>query len=159
MASDAAFYPYGSGRDEGPPDPVDERFHPGAAEVEDAQGRTGIETYLLERTGGDWVLRSQLLDAPPRLIARVSRARLPADPLDAAVELLVDLWTLRQPGRLRFVRGLQAGQLGAPRWRRIVARLPVRPALEDALRGEGHAVRTRAGPIGTTEHVLLLRRA
>ena len=155
----AAFYPYGSIRDEAAADPAAERFHPGAAHVADGQGRSGLETYLLDRAGPYCLLRSQLFDAPPALLARVSAARLPPDPLDAAVELLVDLWTLRNPGRLRFLRGLEAGQLGALRWRRIVDRLPRQRPLEHALRDEGHPVKSGPGPIGTTEHILRLRRA
>lgn len=155
----AAFYPYGASHGDGPPDRAVERFHPGAAQVEDGQGRTGVETYFLERSGTHWLLRAQLFGAPPVLLARVSAARLPPDPLDAAVDLLIDLWTLRLPGRLRFVRGLQTGQLGTLRWRRIASRLPRQRPLEHALRDEGLAVETQAGPIGTTEHILLLRRA
>lgn len=154
----AVFYPYGSARGDAPPGAA-AGPHPGAAEVRDAQGRVGVETYRLERTGGHWLLRSQLFDAPAQLLARVSRERLPVDPLDAAAELLIDLWSLRHAGRLRFIRSLHAGQLGPLRWRRIAARMPGPPALEQALRAEGHAVRTRSGPIGTTEHILLLRRA
>lgn len=159
MHRNATFYPYGSPRNEAPADAVADRFHAGTAEVQDAGGRTGRETYILERTGHGWLLRSQLFDAPPRLLARVSVERLPAHPLDAAAELLIDVWTLRQPGRLRLVRGLHAGELGPRRWRRVLAQIPHRPSLEHALRSEGLAVRTEPGPIGTTEHILLLRRA
>lgn len=154
----AAFYPYGTRRDDAAAAEPTGRCHAGAAQVEDGQGRVGLETYFLERAGPDWVLSSRLFDAPALLLARVSATRLPADPLDAAAELLADLWTLRQPGRLRLLRPLrEAGALGPARWRRIATRLPQRPPLENALRAEGHAVRTAPGPIGTTEHILLLR--
>ena len=156
-AAQAAFYPYGARRDEADPPPA-ERFHPGAAQVEDGHGHSGLETYFLDRAGSEWRLRSQLFNAPPLLLARVDAARLPDDPLDAAADLLVDLWALRHPGRLRFVRALEAGQLGALRWRRVAARVAA-PPLEHLLRTEGHALTTRPGPIGTTEHILLLRRA
>lgn len=155
----AAFYPYGSARDEGPPAAAAARHHPGTAEVQDAAGRIGLETYVLERTGEHWLLKSRLFDAPERLLARVSGKRLPAGPLDTAAELLVDLWTLRQPGRLRFIRGLHAGELGPLRWRRVLARIPLQTPLEHRLRAEGHTVLTGPGPIGTTEHILPLRRA
>ncbi len=42
---------------------------------------------------------------------------------------------------------------------RIEARVPKVESLEETLRGEGHQVREVRGPVGTTEHVLLLRRA
>jgi hypothetical protein len=162
----ATFYPYGSARDDVAPDDAapdsvarKARSYVGAVEIEDADGRAGLETYFLERHGEHWVLRSQLPEAAPRLLARVSAARLPAEPLDAATELLIDLWTLRQPGRLRFLRALDAGELGPLRWRRVLAGIPQRPPLEHALRSEGLAVTTAPGPIGTTEHILLLRRA
>ena len=158
-ASDgAAFYPYGL---EPPPATADaaEPFHPGAAENVAGNGVHGIESYRLARDGAHWLLHGQALDAPWRLLARAHAARLPAEPADAAAELLIDLWSLRQPARLRFVRGLESGALGHLRWQRIAAAI-ARPApLEQLLRAEGHDVRAQRGPVGTTEHVLLLKRA
>lgn len=158
-ASDgAAFYPYGL---ELAPAVVGaaEPFHPGAAEIVTGDGTTGIESYRVARDGAHWLLHGQALDARWRLLARVHAARLPAEVADAASELLIDLWSLRQPARLRFVRGLESGALGRLRWRRIAAAI-ARPApLEQLLRAEGHEVREQRGPVGTTEHVLLLKRA
>jgi hypothetical protein len=156
MKGETAFFPYGSTRDDVPAASA-EQWHPGAAEVLDGTGTTGTETYFLDRAAGHWLLKSRLFDGPERLLARVSEKRLPAEPAAVAVELLTDLWTLRNPTRLRFIRALQAGALGDLRWRRIAAALATSPPLERVLRAEGHAVRTGAGPIGTTEHVLLLR--
>jgi hypothetical protein len=157
MQGETVFFPYGSTRDDAPAASAEERWHPGAAEVQDGSGATGTETYFLDRAAGHWLLKSRLLDGPERLLARVGEQRLPAEPAGAAVELLTDLWTLRNPTRLRFIRALQAGALGDLRWRRIAAALATAPPLERVLRAEGHAVRTSPGPIGTTEHVLLLR--
>jgi hypothetical protein len=156
-ASDgAAFYPYGL---EHAPDAASEPFHPGAAEIIAGDGARGIESYRLERATGHWLLYGQAFDAPWRLLARVHPARLPQEPADVAAELLIDLWALRQPARLRFVRGLESGALGRLRWRRVEAAV-ARPApLEQLLRAEGLEVRAQRGPVGTTEHVLLLRRA
>ena len=156
-ASDgAAFYPYGL---EQAAPAAGEPFHPGAAEFVAGDGARGIEAYRLAREGDQWHLSGQALDAPWRLLARVHASRLPPEPADAAAELLTDLWSLRQPARLRFVRGLESGALGRLRWRRIEAAI-ARPApLEQLLRAEGHEVRERRGPVGTTEHVLLLKRA
>ncbi|MGQ0585786.1 MAG: hypothetical protein ACT4PK_01090 [Gammaproteobacteria bacterium] len=152
-----AFYPYG--QEQAVPSPqAAARLHPGAAEVVDGDGRRGIEVYRLERTAEHWRLSSNAFDESWRLLARVHHTRLPAEPVEAATELLVDLWTLRQSDRLRFVRGLEVGALGKLRWQRIEEEL-ARPApLEDALRAEGLEVRTVPGPVGTTEHVLLFRR-
>jgi hypothetical protein len=156
-ASDgAAFYPYGL--DHAAP-AAGEPFHPGAAEVIAGDGARGTEAYRLEREGSHWRLYGQAFDAPWRLLARVHAARLPAEPLDAAAELLTDLWALRQPARLRFVRGLESGALGRLRWRRIEAAIAKPAPLEQLLRAEGHDVREQRGPVGTTEHVLLLKRA
>jgi len=158
-ASDgAAFYPYGL---EPTPAPAGagEPFHPGAAEIAVGDGARGLESYRLERQGTHWLLYGQAFDAPWRLLARVHATRLPAEPADAAAELLVDLWSLRQPARLRFIRALESGALGRLRWRQVEAAI-ARPApLEQLLRAEGHEVREQRGPVGTTEHVLLLRRA
>lgn len=150
----AAFHPYGLER------PAPEALlHPGAAEVVAGDGRQGIEAYALSRDADHWQLHSQLFGEPWRLLARAHRARLPAEPIDAAAELLTDLWALRHAGRLRFVRALESGALGRLRWRRIEAAI-ARPApLEQLLRAEGHDVRQQPGPVGTTEHVLLLKRA
>jgi hypothetical protein len=153
--SGAAFFPYGLDR---AARPAPTRLHPGAAEVAAADGRRGVEIYALEREAGHWQLYSALFDESWRLLARVPEARLPADPMEAATELLGDLWTLRHGPRLRFVRSLEVGALGRLRWDRIQARLPLAP-LEHALRDEGFEVREVRGPVGTTEHVLLLRRA
>ena len=157
-ASDgAAFYPYGL--EQAAPAAGDEPFHPGAAEFIAGDGSRGIEAYRLTREGDHWRLCGQALEGPWRLLARAHASRLPAEPADAAAELLIDLWSLRQPARLRFVRGLESGALGRLRWRRIEAAI-ARPApLEQRLRAEGHDVRERRGPVGTTEHVLLLKRA
>jgi len=151
----AAFFPYGLERESEAPDGV----HPGAAEVVAGDGRRGIEVYALERTAAHWQLHSQAFDGPWRLLARVPHARLPAEPMDAATELLIDLWSLRQTARLAFVRSLEVGALGRLRWRRIETLIPKTAPLEQALRAEGHEVREVRGPVGTTEHVLLLRRA
>jgi hypothetical protein len=151
----AAFYPYGL-----PHAPAGaEPFHPGAAQVVAGDGVEGIESYRLERGPGHWLLYGQSLDAPWRLLARVHASRLPQEPADAAAELLTDLWSLRQPARLRFVRALESGALGRLRWRRIEAAIAKPAPLEQLLRAEGHEVRERRGPVGTTEHVLLLKRA
>ena len=152
------FFPYGAERDIAPPVP-DALAHAGAAEVTTADGRQGIEAYALERSGDHWQLWSQAFDEPWRLLARVPRAQLPDEPMDAATELLVDLWSLRQTARLAFVRSLEVGALGRLRWRRIETLIPKTAPLEQALRAEGHEVREVRGPVGTTEHVLLLRRA
>lgn len=158
--SGAAFFPYGLER---PADPAGAaaalRVHPGAAEVIAGDGRRGVEVYALERDAGHWRLYSALFDESWRLLARVAEARLPAEPMDAASELLVDLWSLRHAGRLRFVRGLEVGALGPVRWRDIETRIPRPAPLEQALRAEGFEVRAVPGPVGTTEHVLLLRPA
>lgn len=154
----AAFFPYGLNRDLRPPDADSVRPHPGAAEIVAADGRRGIEVYALEREGEHWQLHSQMFDEPWRLLARVHQARLPAEPMDAAAELLGDLWSLRRTGRLRFVRSLEVGSLGAPRWRRIEARIPQTAPLEQALRSEGFEVRDVPGPVGTTEHMIVFRR-
>jgi hypothetical protein len=153
---DAAFFPYGLARDSVPDDAA--RLLPGAAEVIAGDGRRGVEVYALERDAEHWQLYSQAFDEPWRLLARAHRARLPAEPMDAATELLVDLWSLRHAGRLRFVRGLEVGALGRLRWRDIETRIPQEP-LEQALRAEGYEVRETRGPVGTTEHLLVLRRA
>lgn len=153
----AAFYPYGLEHPAAAG--AAEPFHPGAAEFVAGDGTRGIEAYRLVRDGAHWQLAGQALDAPWRLLARAHASRLPAEPADAAAELLVDLWSLRQPARLRFVRGLESGALGRLRWRRVEAAI-ARPApLEQRLRAEGHDVREQRGPVGTTEHVLLLKRA
>ena len=159
----AAFFPYGhEGATRPPPEAEAARLLPGAAEVVTGDGRRGVEVYALEHDAGHWRLYSQAFDEPWRLLARAPRARLPAEPMDAATELLVDLWSLRHAGRLRFVRSLEVGALGRLRWRDIETRIP-RPeppeSLERALRAEGHEVREVRGPVGTTEHLLLLRRA
>jgi hypothetical protein len=151
-----AFFPYGQ---EHGPEPAAVLLHPGAAEVAAGDGRRGIEVYALERTAEHWQLYSQVFDQPWRLLARVSHARLPAEPLEVATELLIDLWSLRQTARLAFVRSLEVGALGRLRWRRIETLIPKTAPLEQALRDEGHEVREVRGPVGTTEHVLLLRRA
>jgi hypothetical protein len=151
----AAFFPYGLDR---AARPAATRLHPGAAEVAARDGRRGVEIYALERAAGHWHLYSALFDESWRLLARVPEARLPAEPMEAATELLGDLWSLRHGGRLRFVRSLEVGALGRLRWDRIEARVPPAP-LELALRDEGFDVRAVPGPVGTTEHVLLLRRA
>jgi hypothetical protein len=151
-----AFFPYGQ---EHAAEPAAILLHPGAAEVVAGDGRRGIEAYALERTAEHWQLYSQAFDQPWRLLARVPHARLPAEPMDAATELLIDLWSLRQTARLAFVRSLEVGALGRLRWRRIETRIPRTAPLEQALRDEGHEVREVRGPVGTTEHVLLLRRA
>jgi hypothetical protein len=154
------FYPYGHERAPELPEPAaTERLHPGGAEVGGPDGRRGVEVYALERDADHWQLYAQAFDEPWRLVARALCAGLPEDPLDAVTELLVDLWSLRQAGRLRLVRGLEFGQLGRLRWRRIEAALLQPAPLEQALRAEGHEVRDVRGPVGTTEHVLLLRRA
>ena len=152
-----AFYPYG--QDGGAPPPSAQRVLLGAAEVAAGDGRRGIEVYSLERAAEDWLLHSQAFDEPWRLLGRVHHSKVPAGATDAAAELLGDLWTLRHAGRLRFVRSLELGALGGPRWRVIEARIPQPEPLEQALRAEGHEVREVRGPVGTTEHVLLLRRA
>lgn len=154
-AGGAAFFPYGQDR---PARPTPARLHPGAAEVMAGDGRRGVEVYALEREAGHWQLFSALFDEAWRLLARVPETRLPAEPADAAAELIGDLWSLRHGGRLRFVRGLEVGALGRLRWDRIHERIP-HASLEQALRDEGHEVRAVPGPVGTTEHVLLLRRA
>ena len=155
-----AFYPYGHERAPELPDPAaTERLHPGAAEVLAADGRRGIEVYALERDTEHWQLHAQAFDEPWRLVARARRAALPAEPLDAVAELLADLWSLRHAGRLRFVRGLEFGELGRLRWQRIEAAIEQPAPLEQLLRAEGHQVREVSGPVGTTEHVLLLRHA
>ena len=154
----AAFFPSGLGSLR-PPDPAaGARLHPGAAEVVAGDGRRGVEVYALEREAQHWQLYSALFDESWRLLARVPEEKLPAEPMDAATELLGDLWSLRHAGRLRFVRSLEVGALGPLRWRRIEDRVPQAP-LEQALRAEGFDVREVRGPVGTTEHVLLLRRA
>jgi hypothetical protein len=151
----AAFYPYGLEHAPAGAEP----FHPGAARIVAGDGGEEIESYRLERGPEHWLLYGQSLDAPWRLLARVHASRLPAEPADAAAELLTDLWSLRQPSRLRFVRGLESGALGRLRWRRIEAAIAKPAPLEQLLRAEGHEVRERRGPVGTTEHVLLLKRA
>lgn len=151
-----AFFPYGH---EHGPEAAAVLLHPGAAEVTTGDGRHGIEAYAIERNGEHWQLYSQTFDEPWRLLARVPRTQLPAEPMDAAAELLTDLWSLRQTARLAFVRGLEVGALGRLRWRRIETRIPKTAPLEQTLRSEGHEVREVRGPVGTTEHVLLLRRA
>lgn len=156
-AGGAAFFPYGLERPAEPAGPAALRVHPGAAEVVAGDGRRGVEVYALERGAGHWQLYSALFDESWRLLARVPEEKLPAEPMDAASELLVDLWSLRHAGRLRFVRGLEVGALGRLRWDRIQTRIPQAP-LEQALRDEGHEVREVPGPVGTREHVLLLRR-
>jgi len=154
------FHPYGQ---DGVAQPLDaaapRRLLPGAAEIVAGDGRRGIEVYALEFDAGHWQLYSQAFDEPWRLLARVEPARLPAEPLDAAGELLADLWSLRHPGRLGFVRGLEFGELGRLRWQRIEAAIAQPAPLEQLLRAEGHKVREVRGPVGTTEHVLLLRSA
>ena len=152
-----AFYPYG--QDGGSAPPAATRLPLGAAEIAAGDGRHGIEVYALERAAEDWLLHAQAFDEPWRLLGRVHHSRLPAEAAEAATELLGDLWTLRYAGRLRFVRSLDLGTLGAPRWQRIEARIPKVESLEETLRSEGHQVREVRGPVGTTEHVLLLRRA
>jgi hypothetical protein len=151
----AAFFPYGLEREPLPDEAA--RLLPGAAEVISGDGRRGVEVYALARDAGHWQLYSQAFDAPWRLLARAPRARLPEEPMDAATELLVDLWSLRHAGRLRFVRGLELGALGRLRWRDIETRIPQPEPLESALRAEGHEVRETRGPVGTTEHLLVLR--
>jgi hypothetical protein len=155
-AAGAAFFPYGLDRGAAP---APGHLHPGAAEVVGGDGQRGIEVYALERAAEHWQLYSKAFDQPWRLLARVHHARLAAEPMDAAAELLIDLWSLRQTGRLSFARRLESGELGRLRWRRIEARIPKTAPLEQALRAEGHQVRAVPGPVGTTEHVLLLRRA
>jgi len=152
-----AFYPYG--QDGGAAPPTAQRVLLGAAEVAAGDGQRGIEVYALERAAEHWLLHSQAFEAPWRLLGRVHHSRLPAEAGEAAAELLGELWSLRHAGRLRFVRSLEFGTLGGPRWRRIEARIPQPALLEQALRAEGHEVREVRGPVGTTEHVLLLRRA
>jgi hypothetical protein len=154
-----AFYPYGQDGGPAPPAaPAAPRLPLGAAEVAAGDGRHGIEVYALERAAEDWLLHAQAFDQPWRLLGRVHHSRLPAEAAEAATELLGDLWTLRHAGRLRFVRSLDLGALGAPRWQRIEARVPRAP-LEHALRDEGFEVREVRGPVGTTEHMVVLRRA
>ena len=154
------FHPYGQ---DGVAQPLDaaapRRLLPGAAEVVAGDGRRGLELYALELDANHWQLYSQAFDEPWRLLARVGQDRVPAEPLDAAGELLTDLWSLRHPGRLRFVRGLELGELGHLRWQRIEAAIAQPELLEQLLRAEGHQVRDQRGPVGTTEHVLLLRSA
>jgi hypothetical protein len=135
------------------------RLLPGGAEIVAGDGRRGTEVYALERAAEHWQLRGQAFDGPWRLLARAHHAGLAAEPMDAAAELLIDLWALRHPGRLRFVRGLELGALGRLRWRRIEAAIAQPAPLEQLLRAEGHQVRDVRGPVGTTEHVLLLRQA
>lgn len=154
----AAFFPYGLDR-AGLPDAAERvRVHPGAAEVVTGDGRRGVEVYALERDADHWLLYSQTFDDPWRLLAKVHHGRLPSEPMDAATELLGDLWSLRQTARLRFARSLEFGKLGTARWQRIEARVPHAP-LEQALRDEGFEVREVRGPVGTTEHMVLFRRA
>jgi hypothetical protein len=154
------FHPYGQ---DGLAQPLDEaapvRLLPGAAEVVAGDSRRGIEVYAFEREAGHWRLFSQAFDEPWRLLARIHEDRLPAEPLDAAADVLTDLWSLRHAGRLRFVRGLEFGALGRLHWQRIEAAATPPAPLEQALRAEGFEVRAIPGPVGTTEHVLLLRRA
>ena len=155
-----AIYPYGQ---DGVAQPLDaaapRRLLPGAAEVVAGDGRRGLELYALGLDAGQWQLFSQAFDEPWRLLARAAQARLPAEPLEAATELLTDLWSLRHAGRLRFVRGLEFGELGRLRWQRISDVIAQPAPLEQLLRAEGHQVREVRGPVGTTEHVLLLRSA
>ena len=150
-----AFYPYG--QDSGATPPTAHHVLLGAAEVA-AGDRRGIEVYSLDRSAEDWLLLAQAFDEPWRLLGRVHHSRLPPASGDAGAELIGDLWSLRHAGRLRFVRSLELGTLGVARWQQIEERM-ARPALEQALRAEGHEVREVPGPVGTTEHLLLLRRA
>jgi hypothetical protein len=152
-----AFYPYG--QEGGSAPPASPRLPLGAAEIAAGDGRQGIEVYALERAAEDWLLHAQAFDEPWRLLGRVHHSRLPADAAEVATELLSDLWTLRHAGRLRFVRGLEFGALGAPRWQRIEARIPQPAPLEQALRAEGHDVHEIRGPVGTVEHVLRFKRS
>jgi hypothetical protein len=154
-----AFYPYGLEQAAAPGVAAPVRLHPGAAEVLAGDGRRGIEVYRIERTAEHWRLSSNAFDESWRLLAQVHHLQLPPEPIEAATELLVDLWTLRQSDRLRFVRSLEVGALGQLRWRRIEDEV-ARPApLEQTLRAEGHDVHEIRGPVGTVEHVLRFKRS
>ncbi len=48
---------------------------------------------------------------------------------------------------------------GRPGCQQIEARIPKPAPLEQALRAEGHQVHEVRGPVGTTEHILVLRRS
>jgi len=146
------FYPYGCAA--GAPDAPGARLELelGAAAITD-RDRSGLEHYSLYRSGEDWLLCSRSFDGPLQLLARSPVSRLPASALDAAEELLLELWSLRLPSRRRFERMRQCGKLGRARWQRVAAQL--RPMLEDRLRAEGHTVRRVTGPMGTEEHLLL----
>lgn len=152
----AAFYPYGSGPEEPAADAAGPPLDLGVAAVVDRERGDGLEHYALSRVGDDWLLHSRLFAGPPRLVARARAGRLPPEPAQAAVALLLELWALRQPSRLCFAGPAAFGEIGSARWQDIDARL--RPALEDQLRAEGHQVRSIPGPMGTQEHLLVFPR-
>ena len=118
-------------------------------------GQLRREAYVLEKAGPYWQLLSRLDAGDCCLLGRVPASQLPASTPQAGAAILCMLWEHRQPARMQWLEWLGGGLLGDDP-------LPIRTKrtscyLARRLRAEGHTVLQVRGPMGTDEHLLVLK--